>query len=282
MLMYGWVTLSLHVMFPFRYKEKYPKENNMLYSIITVCFNNPEELRKTLTSIDNQNYFNKEVIVINGGDKANIAAVVESFQSLAITFVSEPDQGIYDAMNKGARLANGQYVIYLNSGDAFCDSRVLNKVEAEIDKNPNLKIVYAPSISDYGYKQVLCKAKSSDEFLKPTFYELGFSHQSIFVCKDVLGTRPFDLEYKVAADFKFLYPNLRKHNKDLLQLDFPVSIFATGGVSDLDKTILNIEKKKIYFINNPYNIAAAFHFGKIILLEKLKKRLRPIVRRNRF
>jgi hypothetical protein len=71
-------------MFPFRYKEKYPKENNMLYSIITVCFNNPEELRKTLTSIDNQNYFNKDVIDINGGDKANIAAVVESFQSFAL------------------------------------------------------------------------------------------------------------------------------------------------------------------------------------------------------
>ncbi len=254
----------------------------MIFSIITVCFNNPLELMKTLTSIKAQSIDDYEVIVINGGERLLVENIVSGFGEMVSSFVSEPDEGVYDAMNKGAAISQGDYVIYLNSGDTFSDIDVLNNVKHKISYNQKEKILYGSSISDYGYKQVLCKAKSSKEFLDENFYELGFSHQSIFVAKNVLGSTPFDLNFKVAADFDFLYPKLREYNDELLYLDFPISIFATGGISDIDKTILNKEKKNIYFMNNPYNLAAALHFNKLIFLEKIKKILRPIIRRGRF
>jgi len=249
----------------------------MLFSIVSVCFNNPEELLQTLNSIESQNFDDCEVIIVNGGEKALIDKVVASFGNLNLVYISEPDQGIYDAMNKGAAKANGDYIIYLNSGDKFYDEHTLTKVKHSI--TPDVKIIYGSSVSDYGYKKVLCKAKSKSFFLSKKFYSLGFSHQSIFVQRGVLSSQPFDLKYKVAADFNYLYPKLRKLNTNLLRLNFPVSIFATGGISDLDKSILNREKKEIYFSHNTWNFLASLYFNKLILLEKIKRLLRPIIRR---
>ncbi|MCJ8319610.1 MAG: glycosyltransferase [Colwellia sp.] len=254
----------------------------MMFSIITVCFNNPQELNDTLKSVKEQSFPDYEIIVINGGDRSAAEEVVLKYDSLVNVFISEPDKGIYDGMNKGAALAQGDFVIYLNSGDVFCNELVLSKVAEQVLSHPEAKILYGSSISDYGYKKVLCQAKNSKDFLSEKFYELGFSHQSIFVDRVVLGDSPFDLTYKVAADFNYLYPKLREYNDKLVLLGFPVSIFATGGVSDLDKTILNKEKKKIYFLNNPINIAATVHFIKLILMENIKKRLRPIIRKVKF
>lgn len=250
----------------------------MIFSIVTVCYNNPLELEKTLLSIDHQNFPDTEILVVNGGCHEPIEDVVKKFGSLAITFISEPDKGIYDAMNKGAALAKGQFVIYLNSGDEFHDKAVLYRVSKEICTKPRSKVVYGHSVSDYGYKRVLRKAKLPSDFMKSNFYELGFSHQSIFVARSVLGIKPFNINFKVAADFDFLYPMLRRYNNEILCLDFPVSVFSTGGVSDLDKTILNREKKVIYYKNNSFNAHSMMFFFKINLLERAKRLLRPILR----
>ena len=252
----------------------------MLFSIVSVCFNNPEELLQTLNSIQSQNFDDCEVIIVNGGEKSVIDNVIAEFDNLKLIYISEPDQGIYDAMNKGAVKANGDFIIYLNSGDKFYDEQTLIKVKQSI--TPDIKIIYGSSVSDYGYKKVLCKAKSESFFMSKKFYSLGFSHQSIFVQRDILSRKPFDLRYKVAADFNFLYPKLREFNNYLLRLDFPVSIFATGGVSDLDKTTLNKEKKEIYFSNNSWNFFASLYFNELIIFEKVKRLLRPIMRRWGF
>lgn len=254
----------------------------MLFSIISVCFKNPEDLELTLQSIIKQKCQDYQLIVIDGGSGELISQVIDKYKEYVSVFVSEPDNGVYDAMNKGAKEALGEYVIYMNSGDQFYDRDTLATVKKALVKQNNIAAVYGDTITDYGYKKLLCKSGEPSSFLDETFYSLSLSHQSIFVRRDLLTESPFDLSFKVAADFSFLYTILRQYNASLIRIDKPVSIFATGGLSDIDKTILNNEIKKVYFKNNSFNLRAHCYFLKLISLEKLKKYLRPVFRKYKL
>lgn len=251
----------------------------MLFTIITVCYKNPVELEATLKSIAKQDCKNYQLIVVDGNSGEMISTLASSYSNIIDTFISEPDKGVYDAMNKGAKAATGDYVIYMNSGDCFYSDKILSTVERHLESKSYVSAIYGDTVTDYGYKQRLCLSGSPESFMQADFYSLSFSHQSIFVNRSLLGTAPFDLSYKVAADFNFLYPLLREHNASLLHLQEPFSIFASGGLSDIDKTILNREIRQVYFNNNKQKLSASFYFFKLITLEKLKKRLRPLFRK---
>lgn len=253
----------------------------MLFSIVTVCFKNPIELQATLDSISIQSCTNYQVIVVDGNSGKCISDVVESFEPLVDVFITEPDKGVYDAMNKGAAEATGDFVIYMNSGDRFYSKDVLSNVEKRIAESSTVSAVYGDTITDYEYKQTYCKAGAPSSFLRSDFYSLSFSHQSIFVKRSLLGDTPFDMSYKVVADFNFLYPLLRNYNDSLVQMFEPFSVFASGGLSDMDKTVMNREIKRVYFDNNSFSVIAYLHFTKLIVLETIKKRLRPILRNLR-
>ena len=239
-------------------------------------------MEATLKSIAQQDCQNFQLIIVDGNSGEMISNVVTNYESIVDTFVSEPDKGVYDAMNKGANLATGDYVIYMNSGDTFYSNSVLSTVEKHINGNSGISAVYGDTVTDYGYKQRLCLSGTPESFLRSDFYSLSLSHQSIFVNRSLLGKCPFDLSYKVAADFNFLYGLLRNHNDTLVHIQEPFSKFACGGLSDIDKTVLNKEIKKVYFNNNDASIKASLFFFKLILLEKVKKYLRPLRRKLKF
>ena len=102
--------------------------NSPLISLITVCFNAEGLINDTLQSAINQTYKNIELVIIDGGSKDNTVAEVKKYETYIGTLISEPDKGIYDAMNKGIKAAKGEWFYFLNAGDAFYNDTVLEDV----------------------------------------------------------------------------------------------------------------------------------------------------------
>ncbi len=123
----------------------------MKISIITVCFNSSKTIEKTFQSILNQTYTNIEHIVIDGGSSDSTVDIIKKYKKSIARFVSEPDKGLYDAMNKGIKLASGDIVGILNSDDIYTDKKVLENV-ARFHENNNIEVSFGNIIqlTDYG------------------------------------------------------------------------------------------------------------------------------------
>lgn len=114
-------------------------ENKPLISIITIVYNNVANIERTILSVINQTYKNIEYIVIDGGSTDGTVDIIKRYSGHFLYWVSEPDKGIYNAMNKGIEKATGKYVLFLNSGDNFCEDESLDKIVLRCD---NYDIVY--------------------------------------------------------------------------------------------------------------------------------------------
>ena len=105
------------------------------FSIITVTYNAAKVLEDTIQSIVTQTYKNLEYIIVDGGSTDETLDIIHKYQEHITTVISEPDQGLYDAMNKGLRKARGCYLVFLNAGDAFHEPDTLQKIADSIEKN---------------------------------------------------------------------------------------------------------------------------------------------------
>lgn len=218
--------------------------------IVTVCYNDLNGLKKTINSVLSQNYKNYEHIIIDGNSNDGTKSFLNELDS-SIIWSSEPDFGIYDAMNKGIEKCSSDFIVFMNSGDTFFDENTLYLVASSARLNTN--IIYGDSISDYGYKKVLRKASDVHLFKSGCFLKMGFSHQAVYVSKNIYSKKRFDLNYKVASDFDFMYQPLIicSNDKSIVRINMPVCFFNTGGVSDLNK--LAAIKDKIEIINRNSN-----------------------------
>ena len=107
-------------------------QNNAKISIVTINYNNPSGLKKTIESVVNQTWKNFEYIIIDGGSTNGDVDIIKSFDNQIDYWVSEPDKGIYNAMNKGIKKATGDFIIFINSGDNFTNSSVLEEVQSKL------------------------------------------------------------------------------------------------------------------------------------------------------
>ena len=176
---------------------------NPKISIITVCFNSVNILEQTIMSVTNQLYDNIEYIIIDGGSKDGTVDIIKKHESKITYWVSEPDNGIYDAMNKGIKHATGEWINFMNAGDSFASFDIISTIfikNYSILKNKSA--IYGDSIVciSLGEKYSKCiKPFWKDESFIP---DKGFSHQSSFVRSDYAKLHPFDTSFKICADFK--------------------------------------------------------------------------------
>ena len=207
---------------------------NPKISVITICFNIENEVEATIQSVTSQTYSDKELIVIDGASTDGTMEIVNKYLHLLSKVVSEPDNGIYDAMNKGLRIASGEYVVFINGGDSFADSFVLEKIAAEIRQNRAPDFVYANSIDVQGelksYRPARCH--------KYAWYGMFTSHQSMFYSLALIKHHKlqYDTTYKIAADYKFTLENL-KYAKTYLKSSLYTGCFSSGGVSQTNKNL---------------------------------------------
>lgn len=168
-------------------------------SVITVTFNAEKTVEKTVRSVVGQTYPALEYIVVDGASKDGTMALLEGFRDRISVLVSEPDKGIYDAMNKGIGLATGEWIIFMNAGDCFIDDDVLKDVAAFIVSHPEADAVYGgyEQVFEYGTYPVMPRNVNLER-------KMSVSHQAIFVKTELLRQHPFNTAFRFAADFEQL------------------------------------------------------------------------------
>jgi glycosyltransferase involved in cell wall biosynthesis len=196
-----------------------------LIAVVTVVWNDAQHIAQTLESVLGQTYPQVEYIVIDGGSTDGTAAIIERYRSRLAAFVSEPDRGLYEAMNKGLALCRRDaWVYFLNSGDLFAGPDTLDCLFGGGAPMPAL--VLAPVV----------KRGVTDE-LQPVRMgrRLGMPacHQGIFCRQALLARHGFDLRYGLAADFDLYLKVARELAPgDVAAIDIPAAIISAGGLSD--------------------------------------------------
>lgn len=195
----------------------------MKFSIITINFNHADGLENTIQSVINQTCHDYEFIIIDGGSSDGSVDVIRKYKEDINYWVSEPDGGIFPAMNKGTRQAHGDYCIYMNSGDTFYDNNVLEKV-----KTCN----YTEDIQtgDISYGGQICP--TVDTVTMKTFYESTLYHQGSFIKTSLIKQFGYDEHLKGVSDWKFFMQALVFHDATYHRLPFVVATFETGGFTD--------------------------------------------------
>lgn len=172
----------------------------MKYSIITVNFNNKEGLRKTIESVIRQNFRDFEYIVIDGGSTDGSADILKEYDAQIDYWVSEPDKGIYNAMNKGIVQAKGEYLNFMNSGDYFYDNQVLQHVA---DYGYDTDFIVG---RDYHYSEQLQRGHASIQPPRTTmmhFFMATLDHQSSFIRRELFVGSLYDESHRLVSDWIF-------------------------------------------------------------------------------
>jgi putative colanic acid biosynthesis glycosyltransferase len=205
-------------------------------SVVTVCFNDFGGLQETYASVRKQARPPKQWIVVDGGSSDGAEAWLRTIDWDRLTWSSEPDRGIYDAMNKGLARATAEYVLFLNSGDVLSSPDVLQavgKALASCSAPPSL--LYGDCFEVYaGGRAFLRRARP------PFWVPIGMptTHQAMYFRVDALG-HGFDPDYRLSGDYEAvcrLY--LRQRGRDFLRLARPLAHFQLGGRSDQQRSLL--------------------------------------------
>lgn len=193
------------------------------FSIITINFNHYDGLHRTAQSLYQQQCHYYEWIVIDGGSTDGSVAFLQK-QEDTCHWISEPDRGIYDAMNKGIDRAQGQYLWFMNAGDIFYDNHTLSMVHEKIRGHD---FIYGDAIEGDHMK----KARHHKNTLyKNALWGMITHHQSMIYCRNTIGTSRYSTSFDIAADYDFTIRFLSK-SKSVCYLETPLCIFEEGGIS---------------------------------------------------
>lgn len=223
----------------------------MRVSIITVCFNAQDTIEETVKSAVSQTYTDIEYIVVDGASSDNTVSIIKQFQEKIGVFISEPDNGVYEAMNKGVSLATGDIVFFLNSGDVFFNNEVVKNV-VEIFRKKDANIVFGDVVvldPETGFTKV----KSHQLADKVFFYHDTICHQAMFAKRSLFENYgAFDTRYRISADYEWLLRVKYGHHAEAMYTSLIISIFRLGGISSNPKyydTYLSEYKeiKQVYY-----------------------------------
>jgi glycosyltransferase involved in cell wall biosynthesis len=200
-------------------------------SIITINYNDKTGLTKTIESVISQKWQDFEFIVIDGDSNDGSKTVIESYKDAFTHAVSEPDSGIYNAMNKGIALAKGDYLLFLNSGDILFDENTLQKCQQYL--NSDKGIYYG----DILYQDIDRQRERifPNELTFLFFLEHSLSHQAAFI-KRALFDEIFlyNEDFKIVSDWEFFVYAICKHNVSYQRIPFFMTIYDTTGISSME------------------------------------------------
>lgn len=209
-------------------------------SIITINFNNRDGLRRTIESVVAQTTRDFEYIVIDGGSTDGSIDVIKEYEEYIDYWVSEPDKGIYNAMNKGVQQAHGEYCQFLNSGDWLFSNIVIEIVLPFLDRHQfNIITGYTNTIADNGL--ISRNSNSNPKYLcLHHLLNTSLAHPSSFIDKNLLIENPYDENMKIVSDWKFFVESYLKDIK-FACLNFDVAFFDTTGISSQQATFARNE-----------------------------------------
>jgi len=241
-----------------------------LISIVTVIFNGEKFLEDTIKSVINQTYKNVEYIIIDGGSTDGTIDIIKKYGNQIDYWVSEPDNGIYDAMNKGIETASGKWINFMNGGDRFYNDHVLEKIFKN-QINNDITFIYGNTV--YNYESFKSERKALP--LYEHWKQIPFRHQSVFIKTKVHKNNKFNLSFKISADFDFFFKLLFKGYKTSY-IDLTISEVTVDGVSENKRIAVIFEKLRIVNYINPkrqYNL----YYAKSLIRELATKLLKLVL-----
>lgn len=196
-----------------------------LFSIVTVTYNAEGVIRETMESVSGQTFHDYEHVIIDGASKDRTLDIIAGFKSPASCLISEPDKGLYDAMNKAIRNARGEYLIFLNAGDTFHESRTLGALAGQIEKGDHPDIIYGETaLVDSDYNFIGMRRLKTPENLTWKSFRNGMlvCHQA-FIVKRTIAVE-YDTAYRFSADFDWCIRCMKKanviYNSRLILVDY--------------------------------------------------------------
>lgn len=194
----------------------------MTISVITINYNNANGLLRTIHSVLSQTSNDYEYIIIDGGSTDGSKDIIESYKDKLAYWISEPDNGVYNAMNKGVAVAKGQYCIFMNSGDCFYDNNVIRDI---VNANISGDIVTGAIQRDGGYIYNSPKQVSMRHFYHKTLF-----HQASFIKTSVLKEIPYDESYKAVSDWKFFIEAIIVNKHTYQSIDRTIASMEPDGI----------------------------------------------------
>ncbi len=234
----------------------------MKISVITICYNSEKEIEKTIKSVVFQNYNNIEYIIVDGGSTDNTLNIINKYKSkFNIKLISEKDNGIYDAMNKGVDMATGEYINFMNSGDYFYSNNTINEIMPFLN---NEDIVYGNTKVIYKNFENIKKEPSPDNLWKGRI-----PHQSAFIKTLINKKYKYNTKNELVADFEF-FLKVYYSSGNIKKIDKTISIFSKDGIT---------EKKSMQVIKDAHKTVKKFKKGiKVDIYYNLLK-IKPFIKK---
>ncbi len=242
----------------------------MKVSIITVCYNSEATIRRTIESVLQQTYHDIEYIIVDGASKDDTLSIIKEYQGAfgdRLKVISEPDKGIYDAMNKGIRMANGVLIGILNSDDFYELLAVEHIVNAMTDEKYQILYGFVRAIKDGKEYSI---GRQSHKFLR----ESMIGHPACFVTKAVYDDFGyFDLQYISVADYDFMLRLDGIEEIKFCPVDHLITNFSLGGMSASVAAWLDLLK-----LRRNYGIISEGEYRKEIFKDRLYKVYKKLIR----
>lgn len=209
----------------------------MRYSVITINYNDQDGLRKTINSVVNQTSTDYEFIIIDGGSSDGSLNVIKENENYITYWISEKDNGVYHAMNKGIAQAHGDYLIFMNSGDGFHTPDILSSAGGYKEDIICGKVLKGESTWPRGHN-------------KPTISLVdlmrgSLPHQAMFIKREMMVKHPYDEKYKILSDWKFCIEAIVFDNCSFRNIDTIIADYDTSGISTNSNGLLPIERELI-------------------------------------
>ncbi len=209
-----------------------------IVSIVTIVYNDIGSIERTILSVLEQTYQHIEYIIIDGGSKDGTVDIIKKYDQYIYYWVSEPDNGIYDAMNKGIDKAAGDWIIFINSGDQICE----NSLSEIFSINHTSDVIYGDCINHFEWVNIIYAPKE----LEYITTDMPFNHPATITKTAIAKKTKFDCKYKIAADYDFFY---KLYNQGYKFEYFPISVstfdMTDNGVSKTNIELLKKEVEKI-------------------------------------
>lgn len=203
--------------------------NLPLVSIITVVYNGARTLEQTILSVINQTYKNIEYIIIDGGSTDGTIDLIRKYEKHISIWISEPDKGLYDAMNKGILIANGELIGMINSDDWY-ELEAVSLIVGAYIQNPDKQIFHADRYDILANNERKLKKFHSSSF-KFKYYGMTYNHPSMFVAKNEYKQHLYNTHLKALSDYQFILQAFIKDSTRFFYIDKPIVNYRLDGIS---------------------------------------------------